>query len=196
MPPAPADVSAIYFTVETYLYQIIPKKCTEGSYTYDDGAVENHFSPKYNYSVKRGGTYHSGEFCGNQDYSHRPVLIPEGGVSNDEVIELHMEYWWYESPGKDSTVALYSDMDIVLTDLAPDNAAAKTSILYTDGRLPTEWTESLFRGMNPEANGAGGSTPGMDDLFNAILSGDVLSLVNIVMEMVMNMIMEMLGMGP
>jgi len=53
MPPAPADMTEIIFTVETYWYNIIPKKCTEGTYTYDDGSVETHFSPKYNYSVKR-----------------------------------------------------------------------------------------------------------------------------------------------
>ena len=54
---------------------------------------------------------------------------------------IYVQYEWLGSPSPDYTLKVYSKHDLRIFD---END--KENILYTDGRLPSEWTNSTYRG--------------------------------------------------
>ena len=125
----PDSTSDLYVTVESYYQMMQPAECV-GDVGYVDMKLEL-FEP-------------SGSRFGIQYYweqYHRPILVSNTeGLSGDWNVKVTSDF--YDAPGNDYTVMLYSTHDIDIMD-----EDGQTSVFHTDGSEPSEFTDSCFTGQ-------------------------------------------------
>lgn len=92
--------SDIYFTVETYFYNLIPLSCTTG--TLNNGQSSS--VPASMYIIRNNGQTIKNHYY--LDYSHRPTVV--SGYNGGDVLTMTVQYDWVGSPHKDFTVKVYS----------------------------------------------------------------------------------------
>jgi len=74
-----------------------------------------------------------------------PILLTS--YSGGDVFKVRAKYLWFNSPAKDYTVKIYSKQALEVKD-----TTGSTNIVHMDGQYPSGFTDSTFRGMNPEDN--------------------------------------------
>jgi len=75
-----------------------------------------------------------------EDAMTEPLVIKEYAAQEEFIV--YVQYEWLDSPAPDYTVKVYSKHDLEIYD---ENLG--TSVLYTDGRSPSEWTGSDYKGV-------------------------------------------------
>ena len=137
----PANDGALYFTVETYYYNMIPNECTTETITFNQGQSSlTYSSPFLDLQVwKQGENSYFGEYFDMDQFSH-PILLTSYNANDS--FTLKVRYLWMGSPAKDYTVRIYSKQKLEVLD-----SHGKTNMLHMDGQLPTGFTNSSYRGM-------------------------------------------------
>lgn len=92
--------SDIYFSVETYSYNLIPLTCTTG--TLNNG--QSVTAPATYYTIRNNGQQLESAYY--LDFSHRPYLV--NSYNGGDIISMTVQYDWVGSPHKDFTVKVYS----------------------------------------------------------------------------------------
>ena len=138
----PQDDGGLYFTVETYYQNIIPNECTTDTIDFGGGNTGTLSNPLLDYEVWKDGAdiYTAYQYVSDQ-FSY-PILITSYNAG--DVFKVRAKYLWLGSPAKDYTVKIYSKQSLEVK-----NFLGQTNILHMDGQLPTGFTDSSFRGMNP-----------------------------------------------
>ena len=123
---ATTNTHPIYFTSETYAYNIVPYHCML-AYDWEEGFMAD--VPIIKFSVKYGDETVM-KWYG--DYMHVPIMIDSYDAG--QVFEITVHYNWFRSARKDFTVKVYSmdGNDVVDED-------GLTNMLHTDGQEPSEF---------------------------------------------------------
>jgi hypothetical protein len=139
----------LYFTVETYSYNIIPYSCTTG-YTTNDLLT---YYPLAYMMIRNGDIQLSTKYY--MDYGHDPYMTSAYNAGDE--IFITVQYEWMGSPHKDYTLKVYSKHEganIVQVD--SDSKEIGSNQLFTDGRSPSEFTDSSFTGYQDCCTALGG----------------------------------------
>lgn len=109
----------VYFTVETYSFNIVPYTCTMA---YDSDTEQYADTPIVLLDIYYGAE-NPWEYY--MDYQHRPIMVDNYSL---EQFRILVKYSWYGSPRKDFTLKVYSvDHNEVY------DSAGGTNMLHTDG---------------------------------------------------------------
>lgn len=96
-----------------------------------------------------------------------PILLKT--YSAGDRFKVRAKYLWFDSPAKDYTVGIYSKQNLEVLD-----STGSSNILHMDGKTPSGFTKSTYRGMNPSSSPTDGTEEeeeeiteptGLSDLF-------------------------------
>lgn len=142
----PSVLGHIYFSVETYFSKVVPKQCTKGKYFYSDGTFVEKSHPLVSFRLYEAGNEQYLQTAYYGDQYHRPFLLKTYEAGKQYT--LRVRYTWYGSPHKDFTVKAYSKFPATVKILNKEGAVS--NMLFTDGRSPTEFTDSQYCGMTTD----------------------------------------------
>ena len=97
-------------------------------------------NPVINWDVRKDGASSEIAYHYMSDQFSKPILITT--YNGGDVFQIKVDYTWFNTPHKDYTVKIYSKQDLSIKD--SDN---KSVIYHMDGKEPSGFTKSTYRGM-------------------------------------------------
>jgi len=70
--------------------------------------------PIIQFKVKKGRQTIGFEYYA--EYYHKPILLKEADYRKNQDLTIEVKYKWYESPARDYTVKVYSQMEVPVKD--------------------------------------------------------------------------------
>lgn len=70
-------------------------------------------------------------------------MIPEGSYVKGDKFTVMVRYAFRGSPANDYTVSVYSKMNLTIT-----GVNGKPNMVFADGRSPSEFTDSAYKGVS------------------------------------------------
>ena len=136
---------------------MVPSECLTGATT-----------PEVFFDLYKQGDSTRVAYQWYDDQFSRFILVGSSSYSAGDVYNfgVEMKEWRdYPSAHRDVTVGIYSKQTLTIKD-----ANGNSNVEHYDGQLPTGFTESTYRGMNPDEEETA-EISNLVDLFSAALEG-------------------------
>ena len=140
----PAKDGDLYFSVETYPYNVIPSSCFGGSYTFQGTTYTSQTMPTVFFAVYKGTASNWASYTWHSFQFTRPLLIAEADYAAGDKFRLKTNVYFVGSATREYTVHVYSKQDLKVY----KEGTTTTSIQHMDGQSPSGFTDNLYWGID------------------------------------------------